>query len=235
MGQVKNQYFGDNRDLFKYDLALTLVQAVPSLQRFTFIPMLTHQDGSGQGDVIERHKKAPGYKNKKLRDFLDECVVTNQRDVKEIKQYFNENRVPIKLYGDDYYLERSCRQAYFKNLSSVELDDTLIFLDPDNGFQIKDSSEKHLLFTELHDLYECMGSGSVLMVFQYRPPFTSWDKLVMEKMVQLDEHDLKPSMAVAAGDVSFFLFAKDLDVLDEIAGCIERYRKTYPKLRIWNT
>ena len=43
---MKNQYFGDNRDLFKYDLVHTIIRArhagLPS--RFTFIPMLTKDE-----------------------------------------------------------------------------------------------------------------------------------------------------------------------------------------------
>lgn len=38
---MKNQYFGDTRDLFKYDLILELLLENDFLERFTFIPMLT--------------------------------------------------------------------------------------------------------------------------------------------------------------------------------------------------
>ena len=37
---MKHQYFADRRDLFKYDLLLDILAAVPSLERLTFVPML---------------------------------------------------------------------------------------------------------------------------------------------------------------------------------------------------
>ena len=45
---MKNQYFGDNRDLFKYDLFLKIIQKTDSVNRFTFIPMLTPDVRSSQ-------------------------------------------------------------------------------------------------------------------------------------------------------------------------------------------
>lgn len=50
---MKNQYFGDNRDLFKYDLVHKIINAryagLP--KRFTFIPMLTENDNTKQGAI----------------------------------------------------------------------------------------------------------------------------------------------------------------------------------------
>ncbi|MCJ2670040.1 MAG: hypothetical protein LN416_05970, partial [Candidatus Thermoplasmatota archaeon] len=45
---MKNQYFGDTRDLFKYDLVLELLLGT-ELRRFTFIPMLTRDEESSDG------------------------------------------------------------------------------------------------------------------------------------------------------------------------------------------
>jgi len=45
---MKNQYFGDKRDFFKYDLSIELCERIP-LKQFTFIPMLTENDGTKEG------------------------------------------------------------------------------------------------------------------------------------------------------------------------------------------
>jgi hypothetical protein len=46
---MKHQFFGDRRDLFKYDLLLDVLRGMPALARLTLIPMLTPDDGSGHG------------------------------------------------------------------------------------------------------------------------------------------------------------------------------------------
>jgi len=43
---MKNQYFGDRNDFFKYDLVLNLIEKIVNLKCFTFIPMLTEDDDS---------------------------------------------------------------------------------------------------------------------------------------------------------------------------------------------
>src|ERR1700679_1621877 len=47
---MKNQYFGDARDLFKYDLLLELV-AIQGGRQLVFIPMLTPNDGTAEGNL----------------------------------------------------------------------------------------------------------------------------------------------------------------------------------------
>jgi len=38
---MKNQYFGDINDFFKYDLVLSLIEKIENFKCFTLIPMLT--------------------------------------------------------------------------------------------------------------------------------------------------------------------------------------------------
>lgn len=48
---MKHQYFGDKRDLFKYDLILYLSKEL-NLKNAYFISMLTENDKSKQGNEI---------------------------------------------------------------------------------------------------------------------------------------------------------------------------------------
>ena len=41
---MNRQFFGDTRDLFKYDLVRHVMKALPVFDSFTFIPMLTEED-----------------------------------------------------------------------------------------------------------------------------------------------------------------------------------------------
>lgn len=52
---MKNQYFGDTRDLLKYDLALELLLRC-NLSRLTFIPMLTRDEPNTHGSRTDYGK-----------------------------------------------------------------------------------------------------------------------------------------------------------------------------------
>jgi len=42
---VKPRFFADTRDLFKYDLVQVLMEGIPEIRHFLFVPMLTRGDG----------------------------------------------------------------------------------------------------------------------------------------------------------------------------------------------
>jgi hypothetical protein len=44
---VKNQYFGDRRDYFKYDVLERLATDLPQVERLTCLWILTRPDSSG--------------------------------------------------------------------------------------------------------------------------------------------------------------------------------------------
>ena len=58
---MKNQYFGDNSDVFKYDLIYQIMQ-VGLVNYFTFIPMLTENDHKNHGEKSNRKKAMVGKK-----------------------------------------------------------------------------------------------------------------------------------------------------------------------------
>jgi hypothetical protein len=67
---MKHQYFRDRRDLFKYDLLLDVLAAVPNLERLTFVPMLTRNDDTGEGRrvALSASRRRPA-----LTAFLSRC------------------------------------------------------------------------------------------------------------------------------------------------------------------
>jgi hypothetical protein len=65
---MKNQYFGDIRDLFKYDMVVWLIRQISSLENFTFIPMLTENDPSKKdGSQTDPTKAKAGFINEDLK------------------------------------------------------------------------------------------------------------------------------------------------------------------------
>lgn len=94
---MKNQYFGDNRDLFKYDLILHIIQA-GLVNRFIFIPMLTPDVPSSkstkrEGEQRDRSKAKAGRGNSDLVTFLDKFADRSKRDIKQLRGFFKKQGI----------------------------------------------------------------------------------------------------------------------------------------------
>jgi hypothetical protein len=87
---MKNQFFGDNRDLFKYDIIYQIVQRIGQIRHFTFIPMLT-EDSGNHGNQIERKQAKAGFNNRELQKDLDKCINSNERNISKIKGINDNN------------------------------------------------------------------------------------------------------------------------------------------------
>lgn len=85
---MKNQYFGDVRDLFKYDLVLEILLKNKLTSTFTFIPMLTENERGRNGARIDYSKARAGIGRMELKDFLEKCVKEGRRDIKELERFF---------------------------------------------------------------------------------------------------------------------------------------------------
>ena len=78
---MKNQYFGDRRDLIKYNLLADLAGCLPE-SRVVFIPMLTPNDDSGEGRLT-------GYRRDERRgrlvDALRDAVASGTRNIQILR------------------------------------------------------------------------------------------------------------------------------------------------------
>ena len=146
---MKNQYFGDIRDLFKYDLIISIIREIGSINRFIFIPLLTRNDNRKDGNKIDYTTAKAGTHNKGLIEYLEKRVNENRREVSEIKEYFKSNGIEITIYRETEYFNHKLRADYFKNIDDKVLSNSLMLLDPDNGLEIKQSNEKLFCFGRL--------------------------------------------------------------------------------------
>lgn len=146
---MRNQFFGDVRDLFKYDLITWLVQNIEGIDRFTFIPMLTADDSRGHERKTDYAEAKAGNKNEELVNLLRECVDGNRRDIREIKPYFLSRGIEAVIYGEESLFTHGKRAEYFRGIGDSLLRRSLVFLDPDNGLEVKNSNKRHLLYEEL--------------------------------------------------------------------------------------
>jgi hypothetical protein len=171
---MKNQYFADRNDFFKYDLCVFLAENLPGIERFTFVPMLTADDGGGDGGKVDYPM---GVGRESLYRFLRGCLMDGRREVVRLRDYFGERRFPFEYlpYGDTLEREftHANRDSYFRQIPAVALRSAVILVDPDNGLEVKTSKpwnfHKFIRRSEARDLFDRMGRNSILVLYQHLP------------------------------------------------------------------
>ena len=84
---MKNQYFGDGNDYFKYDLLIFLAEELSGIKKLSIVWMLTEDDGSKDGGSGDYSR---GAGNKDLFRFL-QTSLNEGRQVSRLKEYFENN------------------------------------------------------------------------------------------------------------------------------------------------
>jgi hypothetical protein len=164
---VKNQYFGDVNDYRKYGLLRCFQDAGFSIG---ICWMLTPNDSSDDGGKT-RYLENPGtwrQRDPELFDYLRGCVADGRRNVQAI-----ENS-PL-LTGASFFSEvlpddLASRVAYFRRALERLRTADLLFLDPDNGIEVRSTglgqrgSSKYVYWQEVAVLAEL---GMSVLVFQH--------------------------------------------------------------------
>jgi len=165
---VKNQYFGDKNDLYKFDLVLELMEHVPGLSQFVYVAMLTPADDSDHGHLFKGD--ADG-RSEELRAWLAERIEQGERDVNHLAAFFESKAYRYRPFIGHFTDEG--RGAYFARVLEADLRRSVILLDPDNGLETRAMRRglrsKYVLMAEVRDVYERMDPSSVLVVYQHLP------------------------------------------------------------------
>ncbi len=169
---MKNQYFGDISDYRKY----SLIKVLSGYGNLTTMIcwMLTPNDSREDGHRINylREPRLWEQFNPHLFKLLqEEVILKNKREVSVLeKSNFLTN---CRYFSDLVPEEANLREKYMDELLSLAKDTTLLFLDPDNGMEIKSvpygrlRSTKYLYFSEVRKLFN---AGKSLLIYQHLPP-----------------------------------------------------------------
>ena len=97
---MKDEYFGDARDFFKYDVLERIASNLADIERLTCLWMLTRSDSTGQGKVsFVADPELP-----ELTAFFRERLESEDaslRCVTEMRTYFKDRPVGFFSYRDD--------------------------------------------------------------------------------------------------------------------------------------
>jgi hypothetical protein len=201
---MKDQYFGDSRDYFKYHILEDLMGALPQLKRLTILWMLTEPDETGEGNVAF----ADNGELPQLTSFLRSHLASGDRRVRHMRDYFAANGIEYTPWRDEKpYFVKQLRRSYFRSVPDHSLRNVLVFLDPDIGLTTQDRpSEKHLTFHELRGVLDRMNQGSVAVVYQHFNRVKNfWEKRAGEIRERVDHR----VGYVADPDVGFYVIPTD--------------------------
>jgi hypothetical protein len=157
---MKTQYLGDSRDSFKWDYQDHLASHL-GYSELRVVPMLTPNDSSNHGQT-------PPARYPARQEILTLCeLLRESRDMDDIRKlpemtgasYRVEIHRPAELFADH------SRGNYFR--STGQPVDKVVFLDPDNGFEPKNRTEKHVGYSDVEAILDEITDDSVVSVFQY--------------------------------------------------------------------
>ncbi|MBI2848332.1 MAG: hypothetical protein HYX83_04070 [Chloroflexi bacterium] len=225
---MKNQYFGDNKDLFNYDLVQEIMSA-GLVEHLTFIPMLTPDDNKGHGNKYNRSRARAGFKNTDLMSFLDQCIENDNRDIRQLERYFAKHGVKMTSYAKDAFFTHKNRKQYFAQIGDALLRKSLAFVDPDIGLEVKNPGKEHLLFSDIKDLYERMDAGSILMLAQHFPRVNQVEYMNSRSTELKEKVSGDFPVCIDDGEIIFFFLTKDHDLSHKLVGLAGEYAERYAR------
>lgn len=187
---MKNQYFGDRHDFLKYVMLRCFLRAG---LRTTVGWMLTPDDGSSDGEK-RRYLDQPPFEviDPELMQFMRAWRDSGAaRGVEAMEQ---SGLVRATFFREMLRDDTASRREYFDKLESVASGSQLVFLDPDNGFEVKSrrsgkkDSSKHLYWNEVASLYD---RGHSVVVYQHLA------RITVPTFVQRKLQELFAAVAVA--------------------------------------
>jgi hypothetical protein len=218
---TKNQYFGDKRDLLKFSLLEELASRLAPARQLTCIWLLTPPSDTHDGNRhFSDHSVSPN-----LGTFLGDCVKLSRRDVREFKIYAKSRGIDYFSYGDEatLYFTASNRKQYFEGVPDRALRRSIVFFDPDNGFEpARIVTAAHLKFTELRGVFERMDNDSVAVVYQHRRRQSHnvlWSGIAAQTRSILRS----PVGFIASSEVGFFIAARNRTTSKAVNDVLRRF------------
>ena len=231
---MKNQYFGDTRDLFKYDLVLELLLET-ALRRFTFIPMLTRVEKTSDGGKTDYGHDRAGTQRRFLTRFLQDCLRDGRRDIRELERLFRDTQelagFELSIHGEATYFTHEDRELYFSSIGKELLTRSIILVDPDMGLEVKSmkgQKDKYVKYEEIRGLFRRMDDQSILVVFQFIPRVerSEFFSRICRRIGREAAAD-SPVQFVSDNQVVFFILTKHDAVHQPVEDAIASYAGHY--------
>lgn len=234
---MNRKHFGDQRDLFKFDLVRHIMKSMPGLTSFTFIPMLTEinaktvPDSATKNDMVKAVKagKAGSQTNNLLQHVSRLQEIDNDLEyVQSLRHYFKNENILMDILHPHSFTHKE-REQYFQNVFANFPKKSLAFLDPDIGLEKSKPDQRHLLFTEVKMFYDHLDADSLLLIYQHFPMKVHED-YIRQRCSQLSELTGSSPLTITDNEIIFFLCTKNPGMQKRIETVLENYANGYPAL-----
>jgi len=225
--QMNAKFFGDPKDLFKYDLITDILKNFHGkIDRLVIVPMLTA--------YYPRFRGNPGCRNKNLiecfrrfrtKEDVDNYYATLKEYFKELKESIGTKKVRVRIEKDEAF-SQATRSEYFSGIFEHFPQGCLLFIDPDIGIKENNYTAKHLSFTELKRIWDQLDNESVLMIYQH---FQRNRVLGRSDPVSKAEDVTRligiSPLIIADTTVMFIFLTKNPELRSELKGILKNYQK----------
>jgi hypothetical protein len=234
---MNRMFFGDARDLFKFDLVRHIMKAFPDLLSFTFVPMLTEEESpsgkkkSATKDLgLAQKKGRAGSKNRELMEDLGRLQeIDDDLDYfNGIRSYFKKENVVVDVLHRDTFSHEH-RVNYFEKVFADFPKSSLIFLDPDTGLEVKNPTQRHLLYDEVKTIFDRMDHQSVLMIYQHLPRVTR-DGYIKKRCRELAAQTHSRPETITDNEIVFFILTKNPQHKTRLCAVLGEYADAYNTL-----
>ena len=206
---MKNQYTGDINDYRKYGL----LRCMPRELKLAVCWMLTDDDDRSDGQKIAYLGNPAKYRqyDGELFDQLQEIVSRGNRSVQEVE---SRRILPAIAYHSTRLTDdKTAREVYFRELTTITHDSELVFFDPDRGLEImsvskgKKGSLQYLYFDEMSN---CYAHGQSVLVYQHLPRLKHRESFIECLAEVLINRFKAPQLwAFRVGDTVFILLPQE--------------------------
>lgn len=205
---MKLQYLGDVRDAFKWDLLHWIcTKSSPRFDKLVFVPMLTPDiEKSNEGQIPHQRFEC--------RDFIRLFLDTLRKEPRSLERITALGSVEhnalvfnVEIFAPSKHICSGKQRAnYWTGFKPEKLENTIVFLDPDNGFETNTQhGTKWVRHLELKNFLSRLPETSVAVVYQHRPRLRKWDDLFADLKDKLEYADT--AVAAYEGNLSFVAMA----------------------------
>lgn len=228
---MKLQYLGDARDAFKWDLLHWIcTQSSPPFAELVFVPLLTPDiEGSKEGRIPHHWFDC--------QDFIRPFVASLQDEprsfsrISALGKVDRSGKFQVSVFAPERLVSTGLRRSeYWSGFKPKELGNSVVFLDPDNGFETKTKrGPKWVRHSELRDMVVQLPESSVIVVYQHRPQFRYWDDVLTELGEKLSY--VHTAAAAYEGNLAFIAMAHNVSAGNRVISTVRSYAEVHPIVR----
>jgi hypothetical protein len=150
---MRDQWYGDNRDLLKWSALLHVAQRE---RLSTILQLALHRPDAEWPTLRSSQGKVP----------LPSRVVRHFRNLADIQRLAKDAGIKIDVFARPFQDRSAYFEAARRCVESLKEDPLLVFFDPDTGLAPEIAGPEHVTAEEIHSVFHMMKQGDVLACYQ---------------------------------------------------------------------